>query len=115
MLFKLKQNIFKQNCSTYILHLLVTKCNTFLKKIFLTYNSVCESFFGGMKREELYRTNYKSEKQLQQSIKNYIKFYNTKKPHTLLRYRTPDKTETDFLSRQANKRKKDLDTNGSNT
>ena len=59
-------------------------------------NSVCESFFGGMKREELYRTNYKSEKELQQSIKNYIEFYNTKRPHTLLRYRTPDKTEADF-------------------
>lgn len=78
-------------------------------------NSVCESFFGGMKREELYRTNYKSEKELQQSIKNYIDFYNTKRPHTLLRYRTPDKTEADFLSRQANKRKKEPDTNGSNT
>ena len=78
-------------------------------------NSVCESFFGGMKREELYRTNYKSEKELQQSIKNYIEFYNTKRPHTLLRYRTPDKTATDFLSRQANKRKEDPDTNGSNT
>ena len=49
-----------------------------------------------MKREELYRTNYKSEKELQQSIKNYIEFYNTKRPHTLLRYRTPDKTEADF-------------------
>lgn len=30
-------------------------------------NSVSESFFGGMKREELYRTNYKSEKELQHS------------------------------------------------
>lgn len=59
-------------------------------------NSVCESFFGGMKREELYRTNYKSEKELQQSIKNYIEFYNTKRPHTLLRYRTPIKPKPIF-------------------
>ena len=69
-------------------------------------------FFGGMKRD---RTNYKSEKELHKSIKSYIEFYNTKRPHSLLRYRTPDKTEADFLIRQANKRKKDPDTNGSNT
>ena len=37
-------------------------------------NSVCESYFSNMKSEELWRTNYRSEKDLHSSIKNYINF-----------------------------------------
>jgi transposase InsO family protein/transposase-like protein len=64
-------------------------------------NSVCESFFGNMKREELYRTNYKSENELKESIKKYIEFYNSERPHSMLRYRTPDKAEADFFNNHA--------------
>ena len=56
-------------------------------------NSVCESYFGTMKMEELYRSKYRSEKELRKAISDYIEFYNSKRPHSVLRYMTPDKFE----------------------
>ena len=56
-------------------------------------NSVCESFFANMKREELYRRNYKTETEFFNGVHNYIAFYNSERPHSLLRYQTPDKYE----------------------
>lgn len=53
-------------------------------------NAVMESFFSFMKREEIYRTEYKSERQFAKSVGNYIEFYNTEKPHRTLNYKTPD-------------------------
>ena len=40
-------------------------------------NSVCESFFANMKREELYRRNYKTETEFFNGVHNYIAFYNS--------------------------------------
>lgn len=59
-------------------------------------NSVCESFFKSLKHEELYRTNYTSEKHLRKSLSEYVVFYNDKRSHSYLRYRTPNKAEADF-------------------
>lgn len=59
-------------------------------------NSVVESFFKNMKAEELYRTKYHSELELKRAIHNYIDFYNKKRPHTYLRYWTPDKYEAEY-------------------
>ena len=56
-------------------------------------NAVAESFFASMKREEIYRTQYCSERQFMQSVDTYIEFYNTKRPHSTLNYRTPDRFE----------------------
>ena len=56
-------------------------------------NSVCESFFSNMKQEELYRTNYHSEKELRQNINAYIDYYNKSRPHSALRYMSPNKAE----------------------
>lgn len=56
-------------------------------------NAVAESFFASMKREEIYRTQYKSEHQFRESIDGYIYFYNTQRPHSTLAYKTPDKFE----------------------
>lgn len=56
-------------------------------------NSVCESYFGTMKMEELYRRKYRSERELRQGIADYIEFYNAKRPHATLRYMTPNKFE----------------------
>ena len=56
-------------------------------------NAVMESFFSFMKREEIYRTQYKSEQQFEKSIENYIEFYNTQRPHSTLNYKTPDQFE----------------------
>ena len=58
-------------------------------------NSVCESFFCNTKREELYRTNYRPERELREGIIKYIEFYNSERPHSILRNRTPNKAETE--------------------
>lgn len=59
-------------------------------------NSVCESFFKSLKQEELYRTTYRSEKHLRNALSEYVVFYNDKRPHTYLHYRTPNKAEADY-------------------
>ena len=56
-------------------------------------NAVMESFFSFMKWEEIYRTEYKSERQFAKSVGNYIEFYNTEKPHSMFNYKTPDQFE----------------------
>ena len=57
-------------------------------------NAVAESFFASIKREEIYRTQYKSERQFIESVDTYIEFYNTKRPHSTLNYKTPEQFET---------------------
>ncbi|MCR5652206.1 MAG: integrase core domain-containing protein [Ruminococcus sp.] len=49
-------------------------------------NAVSESFFSTMKREELYRAKYKSEREFKQAVSDYITFYNEKRPHKYLNY-----------------------------
>ena len=46
-----------------------------------------------MKREEIYRTQYKSEQQFMKSVDTYIEFHNTRRPHSTLNYKTPDQFE----------------------
>ena len=57
-------------------------------------NAVAEAFFASMKREEIYRTEYKSERQFMEHIDNYITFYNDRRPHRTLNYKTPNQFET---------------------
>ena len=59
-------------------------------------NSVVEAFFSSMKREELYRTKYKSEKDFYHAVDKYIIFYNTKRPHAKLKYKTPEQKEQEY-------------------
>lgn len=59
-------------------------------------NSVMESFFATLKKEELYRTNYRSFKDFEDSLAKYIQFYNEKRPHNTLKYNTPQKAELDY-------------------
>lgn len=59
-------------------------------------NSVMESFFASMKREELYRTKYRSEKEFRAAVEAYIVFYNSKRPHAKNNYETPDKKEKHY-------------------
>lgn len=56
-------------------------------------NAVAESFFSALKKEELYRINFKAEREFYESVENYIIFFNTKRPHTTLAYKTPDQFE----------------------
>lgn len=64
-------------------------------------NSVMESFFKTLKAEELYRTNYKSERELKESITKFIKYYNDERVHTINNYRTPTSKETEYFNKHA--------------
>jgi transposase InsO family protein len=59
-------------------------------------NAVAEAFFASMKKEELYRTNYKSEREFCESVGAYVRFYNAERPHRTLAYRTPDFIEAQY-------------------
>ena len=59
-------------------------------------NSVVESFFASMKKEELYRRKICSGIELRKAVDRYIDFYNTKRPHQSLKYRTPEQAEAAF-------------------
>ena len=52
-------------------------------------NAVAESFFASLKRENLYRKEYTSERAFRAGVSEYIKFYNEKRPHKILKNRTP--------------------------
>ncbi|MEA4853505.1 MAG: IS3 family transposase [Christensenella sp.] len=56
-------------------------------------NAVAETFFATLKKEEVYRRNYKSERDFIKSIDTYMKFYNEMRPHRTLAYKTPAKFE----------------------
>ncbi len=64
-------------------------------------NSVMESFFKSMKTERLYRTDFRSEREFREAVKSYIVFYNEKRPHSVLCYRTPNKCEDEYIRKQA--------------
>ncbi len=64
-------------------------------------NSVMESFFASLKREELYRTKSRSENEFRAAVDAYMKFYNEQRPHAKNRYKTPAKKESEFFSNKA--------------
>ena len=59
-------------------------------------NSVIESFFASIKREELYRKKYRTENELYQSIDEYMEFYNTCRPRSRIQYKTPEQKEREY-------------------
>ena len=59
--------------------------------------AVMGSFFAILKKEELYRYNYKSQAVFLQSVNHYMEFYNSQRPHSTLQYKTPDTMEDSFL------------------
>ena len=59
-------------------------------------NSVIESFFASLKREELYRKKYRTEGELLQAIDDYMEFYNTRRPHAKIQYKTPEQKEREY-------------------
>lgn len=63
-------------------------------------NAVMESFFSVFKKEEFYRSNYRSEAELRKKIDEYIAFYNQKRPHTTLNLQTPEQYEGAFFRKQ---------------
>ncbi len=68
-------------------------------------NAVTETFFSTLKREELkreelYRKDYPSEKKFKQAVDTYMTFYNTKRPHRTLKNLTPCQAEEQFYANQ---------------
>lgn len=62
-------------------------------------NSVMETFFSSMKREELYRKKYNSEREFLSAEDEYISFYNEKRPHAKLKYKTPEQKEAEYADK----------------
>ncbi len=63
------------------------------------HNAVMESFFGSMKKEELYRRNYHSVDEFKNCVGKYLDFYNNERPHTTLQYKTPNAYESSYFAR----------------
>ena len=63
-------------------------------------NAVAESFFGTLKTELIYRTNFKSRMQAMTAFFEYVEiFYNKKRLHSALGYLTPE--EKDVKAKKA--------------
>ena len=58
--------------------------------------STMKSFFSSMKREELYRTKYRSKSDFRTAVDEYIIFYNTKRLHKKLQYKTPEQKKEEY-------------------
>ena len=65
-----------------------------------------ESFFSSFKREELYRTKYRSEYEFRTAIEKYIEFYNKRRPHRKNKYKSPYQKEVEFFSKQKDLKQK---------
>jgi transposase InsO family protein len=57
-----------------------------------------ESFYSIIKREEIYRKQYKDYNDIKNSINEYIVFYNDKRPHKALGYLSPTEYENSYNS-----------------
>ncbi len=53
-------------------------------------NAVMEAFFSNLKKEEIYRVDYRSVNKFEQRISAYMYFYNNERPHTTILYNTPN-------------------------
>lgn len=64
-------------------------------------NAPMESFFASLKVEEIHRFHYAGISDLTASLRNYIFFYNNKRPHSNNGGRTPTETEHEYLQKQS--------------
>jgi len=65
-------------------------------------NSVAESFFGSLKTERVFHTNYQSRDEARKDIVDYIEmFYNSKRRHSYLGYVSPREFEKMQLLKKA--------------
>lgn len=61
-------------------------------------NAVVESFFSCLKREQLYVEDINNFEDLVYHLNYYIDFYNDKRPHQTLDYKTPSQVEKEYTS-----------------
>jgi putative transposase len=65
-------------------------------------NAMAESFFGTLKNELVSRVTYPTRQAAQQDITRYIEFwYNRKRLHSALGYRTPYETRVEYESQRS--------------
>ena len=58
-------------------------------------NAVAESFFANLKNELTFHRDFKTRQEARSAIFNYVElFYNRKRPHQTLNYRSPVEYET---------------------
>jgi putative transposase len=63
---------------------------------------MAESFFGAIKNEWLSRTAYVTRDQARREVVKYIEgFYNRRRLHSGLGYKTPQEVHDEYLNRQA--------------
>lgn len=64
-------------------------------------NSVCESFFKYLKMEQVNRKHYRSLEELRLDMFSYIEgYYNSKRIHSSIGYKTPNEVEKEFFMKQ---------------
>ena len=61
-------------------------------------NAVIESFFSCLKREQLYVEEINNFEDLLYHVEYYIDFYNNRRPHQTLEYKTPVQVELNYTS-----------------
>jgi putative transposase len=65
-------------------------------------NALAESFFAALKNERVHRTVYPTRNKAKQDIAHYIEiFYNRRRLHSALGYRTPHEVRIEYLNEQA--------------
>ncbi len=64
-------------------------------------NAMAESFNSMLKVERVYRTTYPTRKKARDDIANYIElFYNHRRIHSGLGYRTPQQVRNEYMKQQ---------------
>ena len=61
-------------------------------------NAVGESFFSTLKKEHIYRYDFRDEWEFKVSIQEYIEFYNGYRPHSTIGYLTPNEAEAMYFA-----------------
>jgi putative transposase len=65
-------------------------------------NAMAESFFAALKNERVYRTPYPTRVHARRDVVRYIEFwYNTRRRHSGLQYRTPQQVHDEYLEQQS--------------
>ncbi len=61
-------------------------------------NSVVESFFSNLKRDDLHSRQFEYFDDMKCAVKNYIEHYNSYRPHESLSIKTPNQVEIEYFS-----------------
>jgi putative transposase len=65
-------------------------------------NAMAESFFAALKNECVHRTQYPTREHARRDVVRYIEFwYNSRRRHSGLQYRTPQQVHDEYLEQQS--------------